>query len=102
MNELLAKATEKISTRSAAKPAFGHTVKLVMSDAGIVYLDGTGDKNIVTNDDKDADLTITTTWAVMHAIEKGESDAFSAYMLGKLSIDGDQSIAVAFGSLIEG
>ena len=101
MNELLEKATEKISTRAGSKPALGHTVKLAMTDIGIIYLDGTGDKNVVTNEDKDAELTITTTWAVMHAIEQGETDAFTQYMLGKLSIDGNQSIAVAFGSLIE-
>lgn len=102
MSELLSKSTEKITSRVTDKPPFGHTVKLNMTDAGIVYLDGTGEKNVVTNDDKDADLVITTTWAVMHAIDQGETDAFSQYMMGKLTIDGDQNLAVAFGSLIEG
>ncbi len=102
MNDNLVKITDSISKRVIDKPAFGHKVKLILSDVGTVYLDGTGDSNVVSNDkDSDADLTLETTYAVMHDLDTGQTDAFSAYMQGKLTIDGDQSIAVAFGSLIE-
>ena len=102
MNDNLVKITDSISKRVTDKPAFGHKVKLILSDVGTVYLDGTGDSNVVSNDqDSDADLILETTYAVMQDLDAGQIDAFSAYMQGKLSIDGDQSIAVAFGSLID-
>ena len=102
MNDNLIKVTESISKRVSDKPAFGHKVKLVLTDVGTVFLDGTGDGNVVSNENHDdADLTLETTYQVMQELDKGQMDAFSAYMQGKLSIEGDQSIAVAFGSLIE-
>ena len=55
----------------------------------------------MTNDDRDADLTMESTVHVMQEIDNGDMDAFSAYMQGKLSIEGDQSIAIAFGSLLD-
>ena len=100
-SERLQKATDNIASRVAGKPPFGHKVKLVLSDAGVVFVDGTTDTNIVTNDDGPADLTIESTVAVMQAIDSGELDPFSAFMQGKLSIEGDQGLAAAFGTLIE-
>lgn len=101
MNDKLISVTQKIAKRVGNKPAFGHKVKILLSDVGTIYVDGTGDKNHVTNDAKDADLTLKTTLSVMQEIDQGSLDAFSAYMQGKLSIEGDQSIAVAFGALLE-
>ena len=93
--------TEKIKDRVQSKPAFGHKVKLVLENVGVVYMDGTSGQNTVSNDDLDADLILETSYAVMQEIDKGTLDAFSAYMQGRLTIQGDQSIAVAFGALIE-
>ena len=101
MSESLQRATEKISRRVANKPPFGHTVKIVLTDAGVIYMDGSAEQNVVTNDDRDADLTMESTVHVMQEIDNGDLDAFSAYMQGKLSIEGDQSIAIAFGSLLD-
>jgi len=101
MNDNLIKVTDSISERLKSKPAFGHKVKLVLTDAGTVFVDGTAGSNTVSNDDQDADLVLETTFAVMQDIDQGQMDAFTAYMQGKLSIEGDQSIAVAFGTLLE-
>ena len=101
MNDNLIKVTDSISERLKSKPAFGHKVKLVLTDVGTVFVDGTAGSNTVSNDDQDADLVLETTFAVMQDIDQGQMDAFTAYMQGKLSIEGDQSIAVAFGTLLE-
>ena len=102
MDDKLKLVTEKLSQRVQGKPAFGHTVKLVLTDIGTLYIDGTGSVNVVSNDAKtDADLVLTTTHDVMQDLDQRKLDAFSAYMQGKLSIEGDQSIALAFASLIE-
>ena len=101
MSDHLTQVTQSIAGRVESKPAFGHTVKVILTGVGTVYVDGTSDKNLVSNQEKEADLTLETTFEVMQDIDQGQMDAFSAYMQGKLSIDGDQSIAVAFGALLE-
>ena len=101
MTNQLNLVTEKIVARVRDKPPFGHKVKLVLQNIGVVYMDGTGNQNTISNNDLDADLILETTYAVMQEINTGSLDAFSAYMQGKLTIQGDQSIAVAFGALIE-
>lgn len=100
MSDTLQKAAAVITQRIVQKPAFGHTVKIILTNTGIIFVDGTGDKNHVSHVDQDAELTLETTLEVMQAMDRGELDAFSAYMQGKLSIRGDQSIAIAFGALI--
>lgn len=100
MSDNLSKATAVIAGRVSQKPAFGHTVKIVLADTGTIFMDGTGNVNAVTNKNQEADLTLETSLDVMQSMDRGEMDAFSAYMQGKLSIKGDQSIAIAFGTLI--
>ena len=58
MNDNLIKVTDSISERLKSKPAFGHKVKLVLTDAGTVFVDGTAGSNTVSNDDQDADLVL--------------------------------------------
>ena len=70
----------------------GKTVKLDFGDKGTIMLDGVG--NTVTEDDGAADTTIKITWDDWQAMADGQLDGMTAFMTGKLKVEGDMSNAM--------
>jgi putative sterol carrier protein len=70
----------------------GKTVKLDFGDQGTILLDGAG--NQVTESDSAADTTIKTSWDDWQKMAAGELDGMTAFMTGKLKIEGDMSNAM--------
>ncbi|MCY7280346.1 MAG: SCP2 sterol-binding domain-containing protein [Sphingomonas bacterium] len=70
----------------------GKTVKLDFGDNGTIMLDGVG--NTVTEDDGAADTTIKITWDDWQAMADGQLDGMTAFMTGKLKVEGDMSNAM--------
>ena len=70
----------------------GKTVKLDFGDQGTIMLDGVG--NTVTEDDGAADTTIKITWDDWQAMADGQLDGMTAFMTGKLKVEGDMSNAM--------
>jgi putative sterol carrier protein len=70
----------------------GKTVKLDFGDEGVILLDGASQQ--VTENDGAADTTIKTSWEDWQKMAAGELDGMTAFMTGKLKIDGDMSNAM--------
>jgi putative sterol carrier protein len=70
----------------------GKTVKLDFGDDGAIMLDGNA--NAVTEADGAADTTIKIAWADWEALSTGQLDAMTAFMTGKLKVEGDMSNAM--------
>ena len=70
----------------------GKTVKLDFGDQGTIMLDGVG--NAVTEDDGAADTTIKIAWDDWQAMADGQLDGMTAFMTGKLKVEGDMSNAM--------
>ena len=70
----------------------GKTVKLDFGDNGTIMLDGVG--NTVTEDDGAADTTIKIAWEDWQAMADGQLDGMTAFMTGKLKVEGDMSNAM--------
>lgn len=70
----------------------GKTVKLDFGDSGVVMLDGASGQ--VTEDDGAADTTILTSWDDWQKMAAGELDGMTAFMTGKLKIEGDMGNAM--------
>ena len=70
----------------------GKTVKLDFGDQGTIMLDGVG--NTVTEDDGAADTTIKIAWEDWQAMADGQLDGMTAFMTGKLKVEGDMSNAM--------
>ena len=70
----------------------GKTVKLDFGDNGTIMLDGVGNK--VTEDDGAADTTIKVSWDDWQAMADGQLDGMTAFMTGKLKVEGDMSNAM--------
>jgi putative sterol carrier protein len=70
----------------------GKKVKLDFGDQGVIMLNGVEDQ--VTENDDSADTTIKTTWDDWQKMASGELDGMTAFMTGKLKIEGDMGNAM--------
>jgi putative sterol carrier protein len=70
----------------------GKTVKLDFGDEGVILLDGAAQQ--VSENDASADTTIRTSWEDWQKMAAGELDGMTAFMTGKLKIEGDMSNAM--------
>jgi putative sterol carrier protein len=70
----------------------GKRVKLDFGADGVVMLDGVAQN--VTEDDGAADTTIKVAWSDWEAMSNGQLDGMTAFMQGKLKVEGDMSNAM--------
>ena len=70
----------------------GKTVKLDFGDDGTILLDGAN--SLVSEADSPADTTIKVRWDDWQAMTRGELDGMTAFMTGKLKVEGDMSNAM--------
>jgi putative sterol carrier protein len=70
----------------------GKRVKIDFGDEGVVMLDGAAGR--ATEEDGPADTTIKITWADWEALASGQLDGMTAFMQGKLRVEGDMSNAM--------
>ena len=70
----------------------GKRVKLDFGDQGVILLDGAASQ--VSEDDGAADTTIKVAWDDWQAMAAGQLDGMTAFMTGKLRIEGDMSNAM--------
>ena len=67
-------------------------VKLDFGGEGVILLDGAGEQ--VTETDAPADTTIKVAWEDWEAMRDGKLDGMTAFMQGKLKVEGDMSNAM--------
>ena len=70
----------------------GKKVKLDFGPEGVVLLDGAGQR--VTEEDGEADTTIKVSWEDWQSMRDGKLDGMTAFMQGKLKVEGDMSNAM--------
>ncbi len=70
----------------------GKTIKLDFGGEGVILLDGNA--NAVTEDDGAADTTIKIAWDDWQSLTTGALDPMTAFMTGKLKVEGDMSNAM--------
>ena len=70
----------------------GKRVKIDFGGEGVVVLDGVA--NRVTEEDGPADTTLKVSWEDWQALADGRLDGMTAFMQGKLKVEGDMSNAM--------
>jgi len=90
---------EQFNNQAANTAPIGGSIKFVL-DGQAVLIDGSGDKNIVSAEDKDADCTITTSLETLQKLQAGELNPMMAVMGGKIKISGDMGLAMKLQNLI--
>jgi putative sterol carrier protein len=81
---------ERLNGAQAFLP--GKRVKIDFGDEGIVMLDGNAQQ--VTEEDGPADTTIKVNWQDWQSLADGSLDGMTAFMQGKLRVEGDMSNAM--------
>ena len=70
----------------------GKRVKIDFGDQGAIMLDGAASQ--VSEEDGDADTTIKVGWDDWQQMAAGQLDGMTAFMMGKLKVEGDMSNAM--------
>ena len=70
----------------------GKRVKLDFGSDGVIMLDGSASQ--VSETDGDADTTVKISWDDWQAMAGGQLDGMTAFMTGKLKVEGDMGNAM--------
>ena len=71
----------------------GKTVKMDFGgEDGVIFMDGAN--SLVSDADNPADTTIKVSWDDWQALSSGQLDGMTAFMTGKLKVEGDMSNAM--------
>jgi len=91
---------DEMITKLNAANAFipGKRVKIDFGSEGTVMLDGVD--NQASGEDAPADTTIKVEWADWQAMTSGQLDGMTAFMQGKLKVEGDMSNAMQLQSVL--
>lgn len=96
----LESATESVRTKVGDNSGLGATVKFDMGDEGAIFVDGASSPNTVTNENKDADCTVSCSLDTMEALISGDLNATAAFMQGKIKVAGDMGVAMRLSSVL--
>ncbi|HRN76693.1 SCP2 sterol-binding domain-containing protein [Ottowia sp.] len=96
----LAECTEAIRQKVGADSGLAATLKFDCGDDGRVYIDGQSTPNSVSNEDADADCTVGITLDNLAALVKGDLEPTTGFMMGKLKVSGDMSVALRLQRVI--
>jgi len=90
---------EQIRTQAENVSPLGAKLKFVLDD-DVLFIDGTGDKNVVSTEDGEADTTIITSKETLLKLKSGDLNPMMAVMGGKVKIKGDMGLAMKLQSLL--
>ena len=95
MSDMIVAAVEALDAKAKAS-GLSETVKFNIDGEGAVVIDGSGARA----SDEEADLTVTADSETFQGILDGSLDSTSAFMMGKITIDGDMGLAMKLGSIL--
>ena len=90
---------DQLQQKANEAEAIGGTLKFVIDEL-IVYVDGSGNNNMVSQSDEEADCTIITSADVLMELQSGDLNPMMAVMGGKIKITGDMGLAMKVQSLM--
>ena len=90
---------DQLQQKANEAEAIGGTLKFVIDEL-IVYVDGSGNNNVVSQSDEEADCTIITSADVLMELQSGDLNPMMAVMGGKIKISGDMGLAMKVQSLM--
>ena len=92
--------TEAIRTKVGADSGLAATLKFDCGTEGVIYIDGKSTPNSVNNDNTDADCTVGITLENLNAMLTGDLEPATGFMMGKLKVTGDMSVAMRLQRVI--
>lgn len=94
MSDVISSAVAALNAKDSS--GFDGTAKFVIEGEGSIMLDNSGARA----GDEEADVTMTADTDTFQSILEGALDPTSAFMSGKLTVDGDMGMAMQLGSVL--
>lgn len=94
--------TDLIRRKVGMDSGLGSVLKLDLGNDGVIVIDATVVPNVVDNEDREAQCTLSTNSADLDAIMRGKLEAMAAFGEGRLRLHGDMSLAMKLGEFIRG
>jgi len=94
MSDFLETAVAELNEKLGG--GFDGSAKLQITDLGAIMLDASGARIA----DEEADVTLSADSETLQAIVTGDLNPTSAFMTGKLSIDGDMGLAMKLAAVL--
>ena len=95
MSDVITEAVSQLNAKMGGN-GFDGSAKFVIEDEGAIIIDQTGARAAAD----DADVTLTASADVFKAILDDELNPTTAFMTGKLSVDGDMGVAMKLTSVL--
>ena len=95
MSDILESAVSELNTKLAGA-SFDGSAKFAITDVGAITMDASGARVA----DDEADVTLTADADLFQAILEGDMNPTTAFMSGKLKVDGDMGMAMKLGSIL--
>lgn len=100
-SELIKEITEGLARAIGAQSGFGSVLKFDFEGAGVTRIDGKATPNVVDNVDGPADCTVVISAENLMKMFKRELDPTMAFMQGKMKVNGDMSVAMKLGPILQ-
>ncbi len=92
--------TQAIRTKVGSDSGLAATLKFDCGSDGAIYIDGKSTPNTVSNSASDADCTVGITLENLNALLAGDLEPATGFMMGKLKVTGDMSVAMRLQRVI--
>lgn len=79
-----------------AETGFDRSVKFDLGDEGVIVIDGAA----VSTEDAETDCTIRLSRENLESLMSGDLSPTTAFMTGKIRVDGDMSVAMALSQVL--
>jgi putative sterol carrier protein len=96
----LAEITSNMKARVGEDCGIAKVIKFDFGGDGKIRIDGAAKPNVVDNEDTAADCTVKVSMADFLEIASGKQNPQMAFMMGKLKVEGDMSIAMQLGKIL--
>jgi len=92
--------TETVRTKVGDNANLNSTIKFAFNEGGALYIDGKSTPNTVSNDENaPADCTVKVSLEDFAKLMERKLDPTTAFMMGKIKIEGDMGVAMKLGRL---
>ena len=95
MSKILDAAVDAINNRLGGQ-GFDGSIKVVIEDEGALIIDESGARA----SDDDAACTMSASAETLQGMLEGDVNPTAAFMSGKLTVDGDMSMALKLGAVL--
>lgn len=92
--------TEAIRSKVGTDSGLGATLKFDCGADGVIYIDGKSTPNTVSNNSGDAQCTVGISLEDLNAMLSGDLEPTTGFMMGKLKVTGDMSVAMRLQRVI--